>query len=110
MKLFEKLDAAYARNPDPDAVAKSFGRGGWVKCSEISRNFFEENKRVPYVIGVFNPETLELRSISGKGARGWYFTHCASSWGSFISTLSRAAGGGHYWMIPQSEYREGDHP
>ncbi len=106
--LIEKLDAAYARNPNPDQIATHLGNGGWIKCVEISENFFEENKRIPFVIGTMQNDGRF--AIASGYPSGWVFTSCAGSHADFIDALKDTSWHGGYYMIRHDEYKPGDAP
>jgi len=51
MNIIDKLNNAYKVNPDPDFVATCLRNGGWVRVSEMSREYFEENKNQTFKLG-----------------------------------------------------------
>jgi len=101
--LIQRLNEAYARNPDPDAIQKAVWPSTWIRCNSITPEFFEAEKNNDWVVKNF--EVSGLHVFHGV-KHNWRFTHCAATAQDFVRALHQDT----WWMIPLKDYEEGSIP
>jgi hypothetical protein len=95
--LLARLDAAFARNPDPDAIQKSINRKGWVRVHTLTQEEYDT------YLG------NDVHICYDRDGRDW--TYCASSSGnglykapSWQHMLAPRSFSDNHWMILASEF------
>jgi hypothetical protein len=102
--LLQRLDAAYTKSPDPDAIQKSLLAKGWRKGHNLSQREWDELREGTIVIGYFWNDIFLLCS-SGQEKPGHFTPRNTQSWYAANDALNSS-----HWVIPAEEYFEGSQP
>lgn len=98
MSVVSKLDEAFRRNPDPDAMVRALNNNGWVKGSEFTPALYGEWYGRMNMVGHFNLyEETPRWTIDGEYRCNWGLDYV-------LNNLS-----GHYFVLLE-DYVEGEEP
>ncbi len=98
--LLSRLDAAYAKNPDPDAIQRTFQPKGWIPCKGMTR---EQH-------AVLHDRYAALVTHNEGTTRPWYLVQSQRWRFWFDHEFTTGGDWDNAYVIPIEEFEDGVWP